>query len=926
MENIEVPKSWSQLATDILVSKYVRRKGVPETGNETSIKNIAHRIVSSVRNFGQKNNYFASEEDAQIFEDELTHILLTQKGAFNSPVWFNAGLFQDYKIDTKRSGHYYYDFETKKITSTEYAYERPQCSACFINEIKDDLDDIYKLINTEAKLFKYGSGNGTNFSNLRGRQEKLSGGGTSSGLMSFLRIFDRSADSVKSGGTTRRAAKMVCLDMDHPEILDFIEWKVKEEIKARALIAQGYSSDFNGEAYQTVSGQNSNNSVRLTDKFMNAVKEDSDWKTIARTTNKEVDTYKAKMLMDKIAESAWFCADPGVQFDTTINKWHTCKNTARINASNPCSEFMFVDNSACNLASINVMKYADDKGNFDIESFLHTCKLFIVAQEIIVSLSAYPTELIAENSYNFRPLGLGYANLGTLLMIKGIPYDSERAFSFASSLTALMTAAAYETSAELASFLGTFKMFEENKEPMLEVIRMHIAALDNIKERGEIFETAKEVWQRALTKGQQHGYRNAQTTLLAPTGTIGLLMDCDTTGIEPDFSLVKYKKLAGGGHFKIINQSIPLALRNLGHTEEEIKEVKKYIIGHSTLNNCPLFEKIQTQFSSEQITAAEASIKEQGSFNDWTSEINPNLLKEKGFNKEEIQTITFYVEGTQTIEGAPHLKAEHLPIFDCANRCGNGKRFIVPMGHIRMMAAVQPFLSGAISKTVNLPNEATVKDIEEIYFKAWDIGLKAIALYRDGCKMSQPLNTKSDSKETTKVMPENPVGINTNCNIGGKEFTLKTKEFSDGTVGEILADYKTDSSSLRSMFAAFNKAVSIGLKNNIPLEKYSKEFMETHFEPNGFTDHNNIKSCTSLVDFTFKILELEYLGNTEIAQVKPEKKTERKQHEEKALDGISQHLGKMMGDAPDCPECGHKTIRNGACYKCLNCGSTTGCS
>ena len=702
MKGVEVPESWSQLAIDILVSHYFRKAGVQKVGHETSVKEVIGRITKSLSKHAQKMGYF-SKKDASVFEAELAYLLLHQIAAFNSPVWFNLGL-SEYGIKGSDS-NFAYDAKSKKVKPVQDSYQRPQCSACFIQSIDDDLMSIFELLKNEAKLFKYGSGTGTNFSKLRGANEKLSSGGTSSGVMSFLEVFDRGAGSIKSGGTTRRAAKMVCLDVDHPEIEDFIQWKQKEELKVAALIAGGYSSDFNGEAYKTVSGQNSNNSIRVSDAFMNAVVQDLEWKTRARTDGKVVKAFKARELWHKIAEAAWACADPGLQFDSTIQKFHTCKKTGKINASNPCSEFMFLDDTACNLASLNLIKFLKPDHSFSFEAFQAAIRILIIAQEILVDLSSYPTEKIAKNSHDFRPLGLGYANLGALLMVKGLPYDSDEGRGMASGITALLTGEAYAVSAEIASIKGAFKGFKENKASMLKVIRMHHQALRNDKaqiQASGFFEIADQAWKKVQKLGEKFGFRNAQVTLLAPTGTIGLLMDCDTTGIEPEFALVKFKKLAGGGSFKMINQSVKPALKNLGYQERELEAILQKL--------------------SE----------------------------------------------TMTLEGAPLLKEEHRSVFDCAMPCGkNGKRMIAPSGHLKMMSAVQKFLSGAISKTVNLPNETSIEQIKAIYLEAWKLGLKSVALYRDGSKLSQPLTANSDSNPSLPVPIEKSVKKVSN-NIEGK--------------------------------------------------------------------------------------------------------------------------------------------------------------
>jgi len=704
MNDVEVPENWSQLATDIMVSKYFRKAGVPGTGHETSVKQVIARIVDTISDFGSEHEYFASETDSKNFRNELAHLLIHQMGAFNSPVWFNVGLNHKYQIKGS-AGNHAWDFNKNSVEELENSYSRPQGSACFIQSVDDDLMSIFELAKNEAQLFKYGSGTGTNFSTIRGKQENLSGGGTSSGLMSFLEVLDKGAGATKSGGTTRRAAKMVCLDMDHPEIVDFITWKMREEKKVAALIDAGYSADFNDEAYRTVSGQNSNNSVRITDEFMDAYFNHGDWKTHFRTTKEENETYKAKDLLRLISESAWHCADPGVQFDSIINKWHTCKTSGRINSSNPCSEYMFLDDSACNLASINLVKFLDESGNINIEAFRQAVRIFIIAQEILVDLSSYPTKNIAKNSHDFRPLGLGYANLGTLLMIKGFPYDSPKGRAYAAALTAIMTGHAYLTSAEISSQVGAFSGFLENRESMLDVMCLHQSSLEGIKEENleeiSLLETAKEDWQNAIHHGEKFGYRNAQATVLAPTGTIGLLMDCDTTGVEPDFSLVKWKKLAGGGYFKIINQSIPRVLKNLGYIPEAIEDIINYALGAGTLNGAPhlaMTELISLGFRDEQIREAENYVNRFKTFDEFTPQINPPELKKRGFTSKQVQEIQVFIGGAQTLEGAPHLKIEHLAIFDCANRCGIGQRFIEPMGHIKMMAAIQPFLSGAMGR------------------------------------------------------------------------------------------------------------------------------------------------------------------------------------------------------------------------------------
>lgn len=767
LEDVEVPKNWSQLAIDILISKYIRRSDVPDTEHETSIHQVIARIVDTLMNEGIKRKYFNSK-DAKVFRDELYKMLFDQIAAFNSPVWFNLGLYHKYKIESK-AHHYYWDFNESKVKNTLNAYEHPQCSACFIQSVNDDLMDIFSLLKNEAKLFKFGSGTGTNFSKIRGQNEKISGGGTSSGLMSFLEVLDRAAGATKSGGTTRRAAKMVCLDIDHPEIEDFIHWKMREEQKAQALIKAGYDSDFNGEAYKTVSGQNSNNSVRITDAFMKALESNQDWELTNRTDSKVYKKISAKKLWESICTSAWYCADPGLQFHSTINNWHTCPTEGEINASNPCSEYMFLDNSACNLASINLLKFFDQNLNFDIKGFKQACKLLITAQDILVDLSSYPTQKIAKNSHDFRPLGLGYANLGASLMVQGIAYDSEQGREFASLITSIMTATAFEQSAQLAKSLKPFQGFEKNKSTTLKVLEQHQSSQPKSTSAfNALLDESQNLWNTTLECAQKYGLRNSQVTVLAPTGTIGLLMDCDTTGVEPDYSLVKFKKLSGGGYFKIVNQSVAMALKNLNYNFQQITDINEYILGHDfwpknqkwseeklikagftkddlkrILNN----SKIAFDLNQVFLNLSDSAKKSFDVTNDQQWKVK--FFNKLNLNNSEQKQFQYYLLGHSTIEGAPHIKDEHLPVFDCANKCGEtGKRFIKPMGHIKMMAAIQPFISGAISKTINLPNEATVEDISEIYKQSWRLGLKAVSIYRDGCKSSQPLNSQTIAKDT----------------------------------------------------------------------------------------------------------------------------------------------------------------------------------
>ena len=1029
MKDVEVPADWTQLAIDILVSKYFRKAGVPVTGHETTVRQVVKRLAHTIRNSGEKMGYF-NAEDAETFEAELSYMLVHQMGAFNSPVWFNLGLYQEYGIEGS-GGNFAYDFLTGTVKETNNAYERPQCSACFIQSVDDDLMSIFDLIKNEARLFKYGSGTGTNFSKIRGKQEKLSGGGYSSGLMSFLEVLDRGAGATKSGGTTRRAAKMVCLDMDHPEIEDLINWKMKEERKVAVLIAAGYSSDFNGEAYKTVAGQNSNNSLRITDDFMKAVSEDQDWHTTSRTDGSIIQTFKARDLWKQIALASWSCADPGLQYDTTINDWHTCANTDKIRASNPCSEYMFLDDTACNLASMNLVKFLRPDGSFDVDAYKHASRVFIVAQEILVDHSSYPTQRIGQNSHDYRPLGLGYANLGTMLMLKGIPYDSDEGRAWAGALTAIMCGEAYAVSAEEAAKIGPFPGYAKNREPMLKVMRKHKAAAYQINPAHapkNLTDAAKDCWDRAVTLGEKHGYRNAQVTVLAPTGTIGLLMDCDTTGIEPDFALVKFKKLAGGGYFKIVNQSVEGALQNLGYTAAQIKDILTYVLGtmkfseHVPYLNAAFLKS--KGFADADIAKIEKALpgtfEISSAFNRYS--LGEELLKRLNVPASEYEKPTFnflvyagltYAQieaaneklcGTMTVEGAPHMKAEHLPVFDCANKCGSkGTRFIAPMGHVRMMGATQPFLSGAISKTVNLPNETTVEEIEEIHLEGWKLGLKAVALYRDGCKLSQPLSTKSDKKEdqaetdekaavaaaakaetaksvemaTAAVnsaiasqmtfapvrhrLPAKRKGLTIESAVAGHKVYLRTGEYADGTIGEVFIDMHKEGAAYRSMMNCFAIAISLGLQYGVPLKEFVDKFTFTRFEPSGpVTGHPNVKMATSIVDYIFRVLGMEYLGRTDFLQVKPPVDLTAEKgaasvvypkspadsiksavpmegmeyqgslpldgYNANAADPVNGQLAEMMGDAPPCDSCGHTTVRNGACYRCLNCGNSMGCS
>lgn len=975
MNNVEVPKQWSQIATDILAQKYFRKAGVPQpdgsVGRETSVKQVAHRMANCWKVWGERYGYFASANDAQVFYEELVYSILNQACVPNSPQWFNTGLHESYGITGKPQGHYFVDAKDGKLKKSSNAYERPQPHACFILSVSDDLVNeggIMDLWTREARIFKYGSGVGTNFSQIRGGGEKLSGGGTSSGLMSFLKIGDRAAGAIKSGGTTRRAAKMVCLDLDHPEIMEFINWKVGEEKKVAALVAAGYDNSYEGEAYATVSGQNSNNSVRIPNSFFHALEADGDWELKARTDGRVMSKIPAREVWEKISYAAWRCADPGTQYDTTINEWHTCPKGGRINASNPCSEYMFLDNTACNLASINLRKFHTEENNiFDVEGFEYTTRLWTTVLEISVLMAQFPSKEVAQLSYDYRTLGLGFANLGSMLMVSGIPYDSEEARGIAGAISAIMTGVSYKTSAEMASFLGAFDKYEENKEDMLRVMRNHRAAAYDaegayvgieIKPQGikaqycpdYMLKAATKAWDDAVQLGEKHGYRNAQTTVIAPTGTIGLVMDCDTTGVEPDFALVKFKKLSGGGYFKIINQSVPQALRNLGYSPKEADAIEKYAVGAASFEGAPfinpssLKEKgfldaeiaklnsvaksaFEIGFIFNRFTLGDECMQRLGFSEEQYSDWSFNLLEELGFTEEQIDAANDYVCGTMTIEGAPSLKEEHLPVFDCANKCGKkGERYIHAYGHIRMMAACQPFLSGAISKTINLPHEATVEEIADCYLLSWQLGLKANALYRDGSKLSQPLSNKSDKKKKTeegeteaeapevavvaeaeshivdlskltvdelleevqkrmqastdtkfkralsgivekKSLPSKRRGFTQKAKIGGQVIFLRTGEYSDGTLGEIFIDLAKEGSTLRSFMNCFAIAISVGLQYGVPLEEFVEKFVFTKFEPSGMVDHPNIKTTTSLVDFVFRALAFEYLGRTDLVHV-----------------------------------------------------------
>jgi len=864
--DVEIPRFWSQQATNIVVSKYFRGQlGAPE--RERSVKQLVGRVVDTITAWARRQQYFASEDDLQAFSDDLKHLLVYQKAAFNSPVWFNVG------------------FE-----------KHPQCSACFINSVQDTMESILTLAKTEGMLFKYGSGTGSNLSNIRSSRELLAGGGTASGPVSFMKGFDAFAGVIKSGGKTRRAAKMVILDADHPDIEEFINCKVEEEKKAWALIDAGYDGSFTGPAYASVFFQNSNNSVRVTDEFMRAVLDDREWQTRGVLDDQVMDTFRARDLMRQIAEATHVCGDPGLQFDTTVNDWHTCPNTARINASNPCSEYMFLDDSACNLASINLMKFVRDDGEFDTAAFEAACRVMITAQEILVDNSSYPTKAIEKNSHDYRPLGLGYANLGALLMSRGLPYDSDAGRDYAGAITALMHGAAYAQSSRIArDHGGPFAGYEQNREPFLRVMRKHRAALKDIDRTNvakDLMEAARTVWDEAIEMGEAHGFRNAQTTVLAPTGTIGFMMDCDTTGVEPDIALVKYKKLVGGGLMKIVNQTVPMALQKLGYGAQPVKEIVEYIDEH------------------------------------------------------------------ETIEGAPHLRDAHLPVFDCAFKPARGVRSIHYMGHIKMVGAVQPFISGAISKTVNVPKDATVEEIEQAYIDSWRMGVKAVSIYRDGSKRTQPLNTSKDktggptfrsgvleSTETPgpvrRKLPDERRSITHKFDIAGHEGYITVGLYEDGTPGELFLVMAKEGSTISGFADAFAQAISYALQYGVPLQDLVDKFSHVRFEPSGMTRNPEVRFAKSIVDYIFRWMATKFL--TADAQFKAGVNNREElvtTPEQLPLDvaaaagaaptavlskpGFAAIQGQE--DAPPCSTCGSIMVRSGSCYKCANCGTTSGCA
>ena len=973
MTDAEIPSQWSQVALDIMVSKYFRKAGVPQydedgtqlfddegrplTGPEHSAKQVFNRLAGTWRHWGEKGGYFATADDAEAFEDELRYMLANQMAAPNSPQWFNTGLNWAYGLTGPPQGLWYVDDETEELISSPDSYSRPTPHACYILSVSDDLVNpggIMDLWVREARIFKFGSGAGSNFSSIRGENELLSGGGKSSGVMSFLKIGDRAAGAIKSGGTTRRAAKMVILDVDHPDIEKFIDWKKVEEEKAKLLIDHGgFPADFNGEAYATVSGQNSNNSVRISNDFVKAVEQDDNWDLINRTDGSVRKTIKARDLWSRIADAAWACADPGLQFDSTINEWHTSPAGGRIRASNPCAEYLFLDDTACNLASLNLVRFYDDEsGEFDIEAYKHTIRIWTIVLEISVAMAHFPSKEIAQGSYDYRTLGLGYANLGSLLMRQGIAYDSDEGRAIAGAMTAILTGHSYATSAEMAGVVGPFPRFEENREAMLRVIRNHRAAaydgddFDGVTTRvmgidaelcpDDLVTAARESWDLALERGEETGYRNAQASCLAPTGTIGLLMDCDTTGVEPDFALVKFKKLAGGGYFKIVNQSVAPALASLGYNLDQINDVVQYIAGTNSMEGAPHINELtlaEKGFDSDDLakleetlprvfdlkhafnvfTFGEATLQRLGFGVDEYTSWNFDLLQALGFTKEQIAGANDHICGRQTIEDAPYIRDEHLKVFDTANKNGKyGRRFIHHNGHIKMMAAAQPFISGAISKTINMPNEVDTETIEEAYHLSWEWGLKAMALYRDGSKAVQPLNSTADEGEKSEeeavgitaaveqekaihwgnlpagtspsqayaqgmppprfLLPARRPGYLQEARVGGHKVYLRTGEYNDGTLGEIFIDLAKEGATLKGILSCFAIAVSKGLQYGVPLEEFVDTFTFQTFEPRGIVEgHENIKMANSIIDYVFRALGVEYLKRDELAQVPPDR-------------------------------------------------------
>ena len=870
-KGVEVPRFWSQTATNVVVSKYFRGH-LGSLDREKSVRQLIGRVADTITEWGREGAYFAAEADAETFHAELTHILLYQYACFNSPVWFNVGIER-----------------------------KPQCSACFINSVEDTMQSILELAKTEGMLFKYGSGTGSNLSSLRSAREPLAGGGTASGPVSFMKGFDAFAGVIKSGGKTRRAAKMVILDVDHPDVVDFIRCKEVEERKAWALIDAGFEGGFNvtGGAYDSIAYQNANHSVRATDEFMQAVVEDKPWSTKARIDGRPMDTYRARDVMRMIAEATWVCGDPGMQFDSTINDWHTCSKTARINASNPCSEYMFLDDTACNLASLNLMRFYDENTGFDVAGFKHTCEIVISAQEILVGFASYPTAKIDANSHAFRPLGIGYANLGAILMARGLPYDSDSGRDYAAAISALMSGASYAQSARIAQAMGPFAGFEENREPVARVMRKHRDAIRRIDPAHvplDLLQAAKKTWDEVVEVGEKHGLRNSQISVLAPTGTIAFMMDCDTTGVEPDIALVKYKRLVGGGMIKIVNNTVPKALKRLGYDKEQVREIVEFIDEHDT------------------------------------------------------------------IEGAPHLKEEHLPVFDCAFKPARGSRSIHYMGHLKMLAAAQPFISGAISKTINMPEESTVDEILQAYAEGWKMGLKAIAIYRDNCKRSQPLSTKKDDspaaaallaaiptaerRAVRRRLSDERRAITHKFAINDHEGFITVGQYEDGQPGEIFLMMAKEGSTISGLMDAFGIAVSIALQYGVPLKTLVDKFTHTRFEPSGFTANPEIPIAKSIIDYIFRWMASKFLSAEEKAAAGVILREETPAGEAPAampllgggrLEPVpsaeappAESQPKVtflyQQDAPSCHDCGSIMVRNGSCYKCMNCGSTSGCS
>jgi len=871
--DVEVPADWSQTATNIVASKYFHGKlGSPE--RETSVAQLVERVVNTITGWGKKDGYFRSDEDGENFRSELAHLMLTQKACFNSPVWFNVG------VKEARGYGWVYDAAADRIKKLESGAVRPQCSACFIVSVKDSLESILDLAKTEGMLFKWGSGTGTNLSALREEDAVLSGGGRASGPLSFMKGFDAFAGVIKSGGKTRRAAKMVILNTDHPDIEKFIWCKAKEEKKAYTLVEAGYDASLDGEAYSSIFFQNANNSVRVTDDFMRAAQEDGEWWTKHVFSGQPKDRYKARDLLRQIAEATHQCGDPGMQFDTTVNRWHPCKNTARINASNPCSEYMFLDDSACNLSSLNLMKFVGPDGQFDVEAFRHAVDTMILAQEIIVDNASYPTEKIGENSHRFRPLGLGYANLGALLMSMGVPYDSDQGRDTAAIITAVMCGQAYLTSSRVAEAVGPFAGYRENEQTFLEVIRMHRDSVDRVRRANlpvALYEGAQQCWDDAYQSGQRRGYRNAQVTVIAPTGTIGFMMDCDTTGIEPDLALIKFKKLVGGGVIKIVNNTVPQALIKLGYSPAQVEKIVSHI------------------------------------------------------------------DSTGTIEGAPDLKPEHLAVFDCSFRPQNGTRSIHYMGHVRMMAAVQPFISGAISKTINMPEESTVEDVMNAYTESWKLGLKAVAIYRDNSKRVQPLSSgagKTEKKAAVtaaaaapaekvvyrpvrRKLPDERRSITHKFSIGGHEGYITVGMYDDGSPRELFITMAKEGSTISGLMDAFATAVSFNLQYGVPLKFLVDKFAHLRFEPSGWTGNPQVPYAKSIMDYIFRWLGAKFLGPeyavTEVGETPNLRPTEADPQQQLPFAPVT-------ADAPLCAECGSIMTRNGSCYKCGNCGGTSGCS